>query len=203
MASSTGKLFVFEGPDGVGKTALATRFAEHLRASGLVCDLMSFPGRENGTLGHLVYQLHHDAARFEITSIQPTSLQVLHIAAHIDAIETRILPAMNDGRHVVLDRFWWSTWVYGVVGKANRQALRAMIRAERAHWGQIQPSHAFLIARASPLREMEASDGWKELGVEYRKLAEVEHRRYPTHVIHNDHTIEESLSRIVEIAEAG
>lgn len=124
----------------------------------------------------------------------------MHIAAHIDAIETRILPALSDGRHVVLDRFWWSTWVYGVAAKANRQALRAMIRAERAHWGQTQPSHAFLIARGTPLLETEASDRWKELCVEYQTLAHGERRRYPTHVIYNDHTIEESLSRIVEIA---
>jgi hypothetical protein len=78
-----------------------------------------------------------------------------------------------------------------------------MIRAERVHWGQMLPRHAFLIARAAPLREVVADDRWRELVVEYRKLAEGEGRRYPTHVIHNDHTIEESLGRIVEIAEAG
>lgn len=200
MSSNTGKLFVFEGPDGVGKTTLAAKFAEHLTSHGMACDLMSFPGREHGTLGHLVYQLHHDAARFEISSIQPTSLQMLHIAAHIDAIETRILPALSEGQHIVLDRFWWSTWVYGVVAKANRQALRAMIRAERAHWGRIQPSHAFLMARAIPLREMEDGDHWKELCIEYQTLAGGERRRYPVHVIDNDDTVGESLSRIVAIA---
>jgi len=203
LTSNIGKLFVFEGPDGVGKTSLAAKFAEHLTSCGAACDLMSFPGREEGTLGHLVYQLHHDLARFEIASIHPTSLQVLHIAAHIDAIERRILPTLRAGRHIVLDRFWWSTWVYGVVDKANRQALRAMIRAERVHWGQMLPSHAFLIVRASPLREVAADDRWRELDIEYRRLAEGESRRYPTHVIHNDHTIEESLGRIVEIAEVG
>jgi len=203
MASGAGKLFVFEGPDGVGKTTLATKFAEHLAARALPCELMSFPGREAGTLGHLVYQLHHDTTRFGIASIQPTSLQTLHIAAHVDAIETRILPALKGGRHVVLDRFWWSTWVYGVVAKANRQALRAMIRVERACWGPTQPSAAFLITRATSLRETEVAGSWNELCAEYWRHAERERRRYPVHIIDNDHSVEESLGRIIELTRTG
>lgn len=193
---------MFEGPDGVGKTALATAFAEHLTGRGATCDFMSFPGHEEGTLGHLVYRLHHDPGGFGIRSVRPTSVQVLHIAAHIDAIETRILPALSAGRHIVLDRFWWSTWVYGVVSKANRQALRAMIRAERACWGAARPSAAFLVTRVMSLRASEVEGRWQELCSEYRSLAESERRRYPVHVVPNDCTLEEALGRIIEIAGA-
>lgn len=203
LTSDTGKLFVFEGPDGVGKTTLATAFAEHLTARGIPCDYMSFPGREGGTLGHLVYRLHHEADRFGVAAIQPTSLQMLHIAAHVDAIETRILPALGGGRHVILDRFWWSTWVYGVVGKANRRALRAMIRAERSCWGRTQPDAAFLIARAASLRAGEVEGRWSELCAEYRKLAEGERRRYPVRIVDNDLSVEGALGRIIEAAGAG
>jgi dTMP kinase len=197
-----GKLFVFEGPDGVGKTALATAFAEHLTGRRSACDFMSFPGREEGTLGHLVYRLHHDPGGFGVRSVRPTSVQVLHIAAHIDAIENRILPALSAGRHVVLDRFWWSTWVYGVVSKANRQALRAMIRAERACWAAARPSAAFLVTRVTSLHAAEVEGRWQELCSEYRSLAEAERHRYPIHVVPNDLTLEESLGRIIEIAGA-
>ena len=199
--SETGRLFVFEGPDGVGKTALATAFAEHLTARGADCEFMSFPGREDGTLGHLVYRLHHEPDFLGVKSIQPTSVQVLHVAAHIDAIETRILPALSIGRHVVLDRFWWSTWVYGVVAKANRQALRSMIRAERACWGAARPSAVFLITRVTSLREAEVAGCWQELCSEYRSLAQGERRRYPVNVVPNDITVEESLGRLIEITE--
>ena len=34
MTQSRGKLFVFEGPDGVGKSALAEWFKTHLQESG-------------------------------------------------------------------------------------------------------------------------------------------------------------------------
>ena len=198
-----GKLFVFEGPDGVGKTALAIAFASHLTGRGVACDFMSFPGREEGTLGHLVYRLHHDPTGFGVMSVRPTSVQVLHIAAHIDAIETRILPALSGGWHVVLDRFWWSTWVYGVVSKANRRALRAMIRAERACWGTVRPSAAFLVTRVASLRAAEVEGRCQELCAEYRSIAESERRRYPVHVVPNDFAVEESLGRVIEIAAAG
>lgn len=198
-----GKLFVFEGPDGVGKTTLAMSFATHLAARGMECEFMSFPGREVGTLGHHVYELHHNAAHFGIESIRPLSVQVLHIAAHIDAIETRILPLLSSGRHVVLDRFWWSTWVYGTVTKANQEALRAMISAERACWGQTQPSAAFLITRTSSLREVEVEGRWKELREVYGELAKAERNQYPVHIIRNDSAVGEALREIIGITETG
>lgn len=200
---NVGKLFMFEGPDGVGKTTLAMSFAEHLVAREMDSEFMSFPGREVGTLGHHVYELHHHASRFGIETIQPLSLQALHIAAHIDAIETRILPLLRSGRHVVLDRFWWSTWVYGTVAKANREVLTAMISAERACWGETQPSAAFLIKRMTSLREQEVEGRWTALCEAYDELAEAERKLYPVHVIRNDSVVDDALRQIISITETG
>lgn len=134
MVQKLGKLFVFEGPDGTGKTTLATNLAERLKADEVDCDVMSFPGQEGGTLGRHIYQLHHDPARFEIASIRPASLQVLHIAAHIEAIEGSILPSLKSGRSVILDRFWWSAWVYGLVDGVDGRILNAMVNLELLSW---------------------------------------------------------------------
>ena len=101
--TTLGKLYVFEGPDGVGKSTLAQWFASHLQESGYACTLLSFPGKEDGTLGEHVYELHHDPARFGIQSLSAASLQLLHVAAHIDAIETRIKPLLNEG-----ERWCWT-----------------------------------------------------------------------------------------------
>jgi thymidylate kinase len=201
MMIDPGKLFVFEGPDGVGKTTLAMSVAEHLMTRGMDSEFMSFPGREVGTLGFHVYELHHGAARFGIESIQPLSLQALHIAAHIDAVETRILPLLKSGRHVVLDRFWWSTLAYGKVEGANHDALTALIKAERACWGETQPSVAFLIKRKTSLREQEVEGRWRELCEAYDELAVVEGKQYPVSVVRNDLEVGEALRHIIGITE--
>src|SRR5262245_56005624 len=92
--STPGRLIVFEGPDSVGKSTLAREVAAVLGGRGTPCDLLAFPGREPGTLGHHVHQLHHDPRRFGVAGIPPASLQLLHVAAHVDAVANRILPAL-------------------------------------------------------------------------------------------------------------
>ena len=125
-----GKLIVFEGNDGVGKTTLAQQLAARLRDSGVSCEYLSFPGKDLGSLGRLVYELHHDRSGQIVTDINPTSLQVMHVAAHIEAIENSILPALKAGRWIVLDRFWWSTWVYGMALGIAERSLKAMLHLE-------------------------------------------------------------------------
>ena len=197
-----GKLYVFEGADGAGKSTLSKRFAGYLQSAGVVCEYRAFPGNEAGTLGRHIYELHHDPARFGIHSITATSLQLLHIAAHIDAIDSCILPKLNEGISVVLDRFWWSTWVYGVVSGANLESLREMIRLELLHWKQFQPEIIFLI-----LRELRTTDNAAttdtSLATIYRELAEEEGRRNSVCIIENNSSLQEALSRIQSAAKLG
>ena len=124
-AVGIGRLIVFEGPDGVGKSTLSQALADRLRSMGLTCDHLSCPGNEEGTVGHLVYKVHHEPASFGLNAIAEISRQALHIAAHLDEIERRILPALQQGRWVVLDRFWWSTWVYGRAASVEVSTLDA------------------------------------------------------------------------------
>src|SRR5436190_23476933 len=143
---SKAQLFVVEGPDESGKTTLSAVLAKHLSGGGAQVELFAFPGQEEGTLGHLVHKLHHEPAAVGIQALTTSSLQLLHIAAHVDAIESRIIPALKSGRTVVLDRFWWSTWVYGNVTGVHENSLKAMILAERIAWGRIRPATVFLIS---------------------------------------------------------
>ncbi len=95
------QLFVFEGPDGVGKTTLAQRFAARLRARGVPSTYLSFPGAEEGTLGKHVYDLHHNSEAIGVRTVHPSSLQLLHVAAHIDAIESQIRPLLKQGQTIM------------------------------------------------------------------------------------------------------
>jgi thymidylate kinase len=198
-----GRLIVFEGPDGVGKSTLSRAFADHLREHGSRCELMSFPGRDPGTLGQLVYQLHHDDPTVRgISRPTPTSLQALHIAAHLEAIERRIVPALDAGADVILDRFWWSTWVYGVAGGVNRRVLEGLIDAERAAWEGVTPHVVVLVRRPAPIDREDPLPLWLKLRDGYDRLARKEAALYAVQVVENTATPSEGLAQIVRVVEA-
>lgn len=194
-----GKLIVFEGVDCVGKSTLAQHLANHLSLEGTPCKYVAFPGREPGTLGSHVYLLHHDQNRFGIKSISSTSLQLLHIAAHIDAIENIILPALVSGYYVVLDRFWWSTWVYGLKDGVAYSSLEKMLDLEINHWGQVLPALVFLIHRSKPFCDDISVEQLTELHLLYNELIKREVKRYRIEIINNDESVEKTLANLVSI----
>ena len=191
-AVNAGRLIVFEGPDGVGKSTLAQALTSRLVAMGLSCEYLSFPGKEEGTIGSLVYDVHHRPADYGIGAITPASLQALHIAAHLDAIEQRIIPALNEGRWVILDRFWWSTWAYGCVAAVDRATLDAMVQVERLHWRGVEPDALFLIDRRN-----DSFEGRVQLRESYHLLYESEKSRYPVHRIQNGLSVDRSVDRLL------
>ena len=188
-----GKIIVFEGVDGVGKSTLARRLVGRLKESRIPSEYVAFPGREPGTIGHVVYEIHHDPGIFGVEELSAASLQALHIAAHLDAIERRIIPALNDGTWVILDRFWWSTWVYGRVSGANRSVLDAMIGVERMQWNGTQPDVLFLIDRS----DTDTSQDGEEHRSAYRKLYAAERGSYPVRVVQNDGPVAGTMSEII------
>ena len=185
---SQGRLIVFEGHDSVGKSTLAEHLTNRLREAGIPSKLFAFPGRDPGSLGRFVYDLHHDPRGLGLGEVNPTSLQVLHIAAHVDAIERKILPALRAGTWVVLDRFWWSTWVYGAAFGVPEPSLEAMIELEQLHWGKFKPYVLFLVERESGV-----PDDGNGLQERYRKLATREQLQSRVITLVNDSSIEDAL----------
>jgi thymidylate kinase len=191
-----GRLFVFEGPDSVGKTELSHQLAETLIAAGNECELLSFPGKESGTLGSLVYDLHHQPKKVGINQLTPTSLQMLHVAAHIDNIESRILPALHAGKTVILDRFWWSTKVYGQLANLSNSFLKLLIASELEVWSGVEPTIMFLIERDRPL-EFEITKYWKSCSKLYALLAKEQQKLHHVCRISNNDTINTTLEIIL------
>lgn len=196
-----GRLIVFEGPDGVGKTALAEALVDELTRRDTRCEYFSFPGKDPGTLGSLVYEVHHNSEKFGIRDIDPTSKQVLHIAAHVDAIHKRLLPALEEGRTIVLDRFWWSTFVYGIVDGVDRDSLDAMIALELKSWADAKPDVAFLVTRQSPLRVEGSDERWRELCAAYEDLGREQTGHHPVETVHNEASIDQALEFALRVLE--
>lgn len=191
-----GKLFVFEGPDGVGKSTLAQTLTKHLNATGISCDCLSFPGQLPRSLGRHIYEVHHDPKRFGLGLIDPASLQVLHVAAHIDLIERHIRPALKLSRWIVLDRFWWSTWVYGFTKGVSDDSLKAMMDLELVHWGSIRPDAVILVLRKSPIQQEGTTEDFSMIDEAYRVFVTKQANEQRIHVVHNEGTIQEALNQI-------
>ena len=188
---------MFEGPDGVGKSTLVESGVGLLKQRGLSFLAVSFPGKDAGTLGWLVDQIHHKERTQDIVGLTELSLQALHIAAHLDHIETRIQPALRNGAHVVLDRFWWSTWVYGRAANVQTEVLDRLIEAEKTAWVPTQPDQVFLVNRTTPFRADHNQERHSRLSALYTELASREVAVYPVTTISND-SIEESLQSLRE-----
>src|SRR5438876_5268719 len=197
-AARQGKLIVFEGPDGVGKSSLIEALAEGLRKAHISYEIVSFPGRRPGSLGLHIHELHHRPLKFGIKALHPASLQALHIAAHIDAIERRIRPSLEKGTWIILDRFWWSTWAYGTVAGVPRQSLEAMVALELTHWAGMRPDAIILVQRQTPFGRERSVTEHRRLLATYTELASEQAKLARVHVIENEGSLQTSIQRMLD-----
>lgn len=184
-------LFVFEGVDSVGKTTIAKEIAKMLRKKFRV-EYYSFPGNEPRTLGDLVYKLHHSSS-IKLKSIEPTSLQLLHIAAHIDVIQRNIKNDYKKNRIIILDRFWFSTIAYGMEQGINTNILNLMIKLENIFWENVKPSTIFLIQSKKPFN-IPKNIKWARINKNYDDIYNKFKRKFKIIKVTN-----ENLSSSIEI----
>ena len=108
---ATGKLIVFEGPEGAGKTTQLKRLAERLSDLGLPCVAVREPG---GTpVGDAIRQILLDPER----EISDAGEALLFMASRAELIAREIRPSLAKGTLVLVDRFFLSTYAYQVAGR--------------------------------------------------------------------------------------
>ncbi len=188
---SSGKLFVFEGPDGVGKSTILTRIQLELRDTAEVA-VGAFPGSASGSLGRHVYALHHSPTEFGVDHLRPDSLQLMHVAAHLDAINGWIAAAIQSKKVILLDRFWWSTYVYGLVAGLPETTIDRIVGIELPFWRANPPDGVFLLSRPTL-----PPDNNHPLVSAYRSLANKERQFTSVHELVNDGSVEDAARRVM------
>jgi dTMP kinase len=111
-----GRLIVFEGAEGAGKTTQIRILAERLATAGIAAVVVREPG---GTpVGDDIREilLHPEQ---EITA---ASEALLFMASRAELVAREIRPSLGAGFVVLVDRFFLSTYAYQIVGRGLPEA---------------------------------------------------------------------------------
>src|SRR4051812_35549727 len=111
-----GKLIVFEGPEGAGKSTQIRRLAERLNAAGVACVTLRGPG------GKPVGDSIRSIVLAREGEIAPAAEALLFIASRAELIAREVRPALEKGSIVILDRFFLSTYAYQIYGRGLPEA---------------------------------------------------------------------------------
>ncbi|MBY0308754.1 MAG: dTMP kinase, partial [Phycisphaerales bacterium] len=119
-----GRFFVFEGPDGSGKSTQFKRLSQALDDAGIPCTTVREPG------GTPVGEKIRDALLTrEINNMSVRTEMLLYMASRAELVETVIIPALKKGRAVLADRFVASTLAYqGAAGGLPAADIAAAAR---------------------------------------------------------------------------
>lgn len=137
-SGARGRLLVFEGPEGAGKTTQLARLADALSASGAEVVRVREPG--GTTLGDEVRRLLLDPGSDPV----PRAEALLFMASRAQLVERVVRPALARGATVIADRLFLSTYAYQVGGRGlDADVVRA---ANGLATGGLVPDLTILLA---------------------------------------------------------
>jgi dTMP kinase len=144
-----GKLIVFEGAEGAGKTTQIRLLAERLGETGVSVVAVREPG---GTpVGDAIREILLDPEQ----QITAATEALLFMGSRAELIAREIQPALDGGDVVLLDRFFLSTYAYQIVGRGlPEHEVRA---ANRLATGTLVPDLTLLLD-VSPAKGLERAD---------------------------------------------
>lgn len=180
---SRGRLITIEGVDGAGKTTLAACLAATLSGRGIDARLLREPGGVGAA--ERVRELVKDPA----LTVGPRAEALLYAAARAQLVDEALLPALQAGGWVLLDRFVDSSLAYQGAGRGL--GIDAVRELNRFATGGLEPDRTLLLLvdgaiarertgeRAAPLDrlELEGTDFFTRIADAYRGLAETEPER--------------------------
>lgn len=133
-----GLFITFEGPDGSGKSTQITRLKEYLSSKGYDVLLVREPG---GT--RISEQIRSVILDTENKGMHPICEAMLYAASRAQLTHQVIIPALNEGRMVIADRFVDSSIVYQGYARGLGEEMVATINSYAT--GGLAPDITFLI----------------------------------------------------------
>ena len=101
-----GRLITIEGIDGAGKTTLAMGLVEVLRERGLHVELLREPG------GVALSERLREVVKDPSLTVGPRAEALIYAAARAQLVEEQLVPLLDAGTWVLLDRFVDSSLAY-------------------------------------------------------------------------------------------
>lgn len=133
----SGRLITIEGLDGAGKTTLADAIVPALAAHGVNVELLREPGGVE--LSERIRALVKDPG----LRVDPRAEALLYAAARAQLVAERVVPLMQAGRWVLLDRFVDSSLAYQGAGRGlGIDAVRAI---NELGTGGLRPDRTLLL----------------------------------------------------------
>lgn len=151
-----GRLITIEGLDGAGKTTLAARLADALRARGVDVELLREPGGVEAA--ERIRTLVKDPA----LTIGARAEALLYAAARAQLVEEALAPLLDGGEWVLLDRFVDSSLAYQ--GGGRDLGVEVVAAINELATGGLKPDRTLLLevdpalGRARQGRRLEGFD---------------------------------------------
>ncbi len=133
-----GAFITFEGVEGSGKSTQAERLTRHLTGLGVDCFLSREPG---GTeIGERIRDILLDSA---CVSMDGRTELFLYLASRNQHVREKILPALRQGKTVILDRYAESSVAYQGCGR--RLGVKPVSRLNKLATAALQPDLTLLV----------------------------------------------------------
>lgn len=151
-----GRLITIEGLDGAGKTTLAARLADALRARGVDVELLREPG------GVEAAERIRTLVKNPALTIGARAEALLYAAARAQLVEEALAPLLDGGEWVLLDRFVDSSLAYQ--GGGRELGVEVVAAINEFATGGLKPDRTLLldvdleVGRARQGRRLEGFD---------------------------------------------
>jgi dTMP kinase len=136
--AARGVLITFEGVEGSGKSTQAERLAKRLAALDVPCLASREPGGTD--IGEAIRSILLDPKNKEMHGL--TEL-FLYLASRNQLVRDRVMPALREGKVVILDRFGDSSMAYQAHGRELGEKLVA--RLNKLATADLKPNHTVLV----------------------------------------------------------